>query len=138
MYAGKKHTFWLKMKFILKETKYTLVQGCKDLAQDTKWIINLIRRKHISQFTGDERTVSYRIITDLLKFIPYSILVIIPGAEILIPAVIWLFPNAVPSFFEFDTANDKKIEILQQSQEEGYQFLIEKLIDVLREDFNKE
>ena len=41
---------------------------------------------------------------------PYSILVAIPLAEAAIPAIVWLFPNAVPSFFLFDTTFDKRIE----------------------------
>ena len=48
--------------------------------------------------------VSWRIVLDVLKFIPYSILLAIPLAELLIPVIVWIFPNAVPSFFLFDTA----------------------------------
>ena len=99
----------LKIKFILKETKYTIVEGSKDLWADTKWIFNLYRTKRRSEFTGYEMAVSWRIILDILKFIPYSILLAIPLAELLIPAVVWIFPNAIPSFFLFDTAEDKRI-----------------------------
>ena len=53
---------------------------------------------------------SHRIKLDILKFVPYSILLAIPLAEAAIPVVVWLFPNAVPSFFLFDTAWDKRIE----------------------------
>lgn len=45
MFADKKRTLSLKLKFILKETKYTIVQGTKDLWEDAKWIINLYRTK---------------------------------------------------------------------------------------------
>jgi len=36
----------------MKEVKYTIVQGSKDLWEDTQWIINLYRRKQIEYFTG--------------------------------------------------------------------------------------
>ena len=47
---------------------------------------------------------SQRIIVDLLKFVPYSVILIIPFAEALLPIMLWLYPNCVPSFFLFDTA----------------------------------
>lgn len=42
----------LKLKFILKEAKYTIVQGSKDLWQDAQWITNLYRKKQMEYFTG--------------------------------------------------------------------------------------
>ena len=45
LYSDKKLTFGLKAKFFLKEMKYTLVQGSKDLWSDTKWIYNLYKTK---------------------------------------------------------------------------------------------
>ena len=30
--------------------------------------------------------------------------------------MLWIFPNAVPSFFLFDTAEDKRIEKLEKLQ----------------------
>ena len=44
----------LKLKFILKETKYTIVQGSKDLWSDASWLFNLYRRKQRQYFTGYE------------------------------------------------------------------------------------
>ena len=40
-----KRTLKMKLKFLWKETKYTLFQGCRDLWSDTKWIFNLYRTK---------------------------------------------------------------------------------------------
>ena len=62
---------------------------------------------------------------------PYSILVAIPLAEAAIPAVVWLFPNAVPSFFLFDTTFDKRIEEYETNQDEAHKLLIDKLTDVM-------
>jgi LETM1 and EF-hand domain-containing protein 1 len=109
-FGDQERTLKLKIKFILKETKYTIVQGSKDLWQDAKWIIKLYKNKKSSEFTGYEMAVSWRIVLDILKFIPYSVLLAIPLAEVLIPVLVWIFPNAIPSFFLFDTAEDKRIE----------------------------
>lgn len=80
IFVDDKKTLALKIKFILKETKYTIVQGSKDLWADGKWIINLYKTKTRSQFTGYELSESTRIVQDILKFIPYSILLAIPLA----------------------------------------------------------
>ena len=55
---------------------------------------------------------SSRIAVDLVKFIPYSVILTVPFAELSLPVLLWLFPNCVPSFFLFDTAEDKRIEHL--------------------------
>ena len=49
---------------------------------------------------------------DMLKFIPYSVILVVPGAELALPVILYLYPNAVPSFYLFDTANDKRIKKL--------------------------
>jgi hypothetical protein len=38
-------TWKMKLKFLLKESKYTLVQGSKDLWADLQWFTKLYRRK---------------------------------------------------------------------------------------------
>lgn len=79
MYAEGK-TWKMKLKFILKESKYTLVQGSKDLWTDLKWLVTLYRRKQSQYFTGYEIAESRRIQIDILKFVPYSIIILIPLA----------------------------------------------------------
>ena len=38
--------WWLKTKFFLKEAKYTLVQGSKDLWKDSNWVFELYKHKN--------------------------------------------------------------------------------------------
>lgn len=45
IYSDRKQTLGLKTKFFLKEMKYTLVQGSKDLWADVKWIKKLYKTK---------------------------------------------------------------------------------------------
>lgn len=86
------------------------MQGCKDLWSDTKWLINLNKKKAKHELTGFEKHTRARVIVDLIKFIPYSVILTVPFAELCLPFMLWLFPNCVPSFFLFDTADDKRIE----------------------------
>lgn len=46
----------------------------------------------------------------MIKFIPYSVILVVPFAELSLPIILWLYPNAVPSFYLFDTAWDQRIE----------------------------
>lgn len=109
LFTDRKKTLLLKAKFFLKEAKYTLVQGSKDLWNDTKWIVNLYKTKVDYEFTGYELAESQRIKIDMIKFIPYSVILVVPFAELSLPIILWLYPNAVPSFYLFDTAEDKRI-----------------------------
>lgn len=60
--------------------KYTIVQGSKDLWADYKWIRNLYKNKPRFEFTGYELTRVKRVFIDLLKFIPYSVILFVPFA----------------------------------------------------------
>lgn len=46
---------------------------------------------------------------DLMKMIPFSFFIIIPGAELLLPLCLYLFPNMVPSSFISKTKEEKNI-----------------------------
>jgi hypothetical protein len=115
-FTDREKTLLLKAKFILKEAKYTLVQGSKDLWNDIKWITNLYKSKVDYEFTGYELAESHRIKIDMVKFIPYSVILLVPFAEFALPIILWLYPNAVPSFYLFDTAWDQRIERYEQVQ----------------------
>lgn len=86
------------------------MQGTKDLWNDVKWMWNLHKTKKKSELTGYEIGELQRIKIDMIKFIPYSVILVVPFAEFSLPIILWLFPNAVPSFYLFDTAWDKRIE----------------------------
>ena len=93
------------------------MQGSKDLWADAQWITALYRRKQAEYFTGFELFQSSRIKVDLLKFIPYSIILVVPLAELSLPIILWLFPNAVPSHYLFDTAADARVKQCELIQE---------------------
>ena len=47
--------------------------------------------------------------TDLLKMIPFSFFIIVPGAELTLPLCLYLFPNMIPSSFISKTKEEKSI-----------------------------
>jgi len=45
---------------------------------------------------------------DVIKFVPFSVFILIPGLELLLPAFLLVFPNSIPSQFLSDDAREKK------------------------------
>jgi LETM1 and EF-hand domain-containing protein 1 len=45
---------------------------------------------------------------DFIKFIPFSVFILIPGLELLLPAWVMIFPNSVPSQFMSNSNRVKK------------------------------
>ena len=64
----------------------------------------MAKKKYNIMFHSDSVSLKERRLmtstgTDLLKMIPFSFFVIIPGAEIFLPAALYVFPNMMPSTF---------------------------------------
>lgn len=84
---------------------------CKIIYRDGKWYMKkrwkikfydesiTIREKHKMTVTK----------SDLLKMIPFSFFIIVPGAELTLPIFLYLFPNMIPSAFISKTKEEKKI-----------------------------
>lgn len=86
-----------KIRAFLKEFMLVLVEGTKDTYRDLRWLVQLYRRKSFKHFTGFEKKEKHRITKDALKFIPFSVFLIIPGLEVALPLYLSLFPNSIPT-----------------------------------------
>ncbi|KAI1913146.1 LETM1 domain-containing protein ylh47 [Ophidiomyces ophidiicola] len=64
-----------------------------------------------------------RTVKDLGRLVPFSVFVIIPFAELLIPFVIKLFPNFLPSTYEAQKSKDAKAASLRDTRKEVSSFL---------------
>ena len=64
-----------------------------------------------------------RTVQDLGRLIPFSVFVIVPFAELLLPIVLRLFPNLLPSTYEGQKAKDTKAKNLRSTRKEVSQFL---------------
>lgn len=54
---------------------------------------------------------------DVIKFVPFSFFILIPGAEILLPPFLMVFPNSKPSWFMQDEDRQKKFLEIKKKRE---------------------
>ena len=59
-----------------------------------------------------------RTVQDLGRLVPFSVFVIVPFAELLLPVALKLFPNLLPSTYEGQTSKDKKASHLRTTRKE--------------------
>jgi LETM1 and EF-hand domain-containing protein 1 len=76
-----------------------------------------------SKFTSRYDDVSYskqtkirQVKKDFIKFVPFSFFLIVPGAELFLPAWIMIFPNSIPSQFLSDKEREDKFRELKEKQ----------------------
>lgn len=85
-------------------------QGFKRFNEDMKLYFRYHKRKidykyEVKTYKQDIKLKQVK--TDFLKFIPFSIFMIVPGAELLLPAWLVIFPNSIPSQFLSEDAQSK-------------------------------
>lgn len=64
-----------------------------------------------------------RTVQDLGRLVPFSVFVIVPFAELLLPIALKLFPNLLPSTYEGQTSKDAKVTNLRATRKEVSNFL---------------
>ena len=64
-----------------------------------------------------------RTVRDLARLVPFSVFVIIPFAELLLPVALKLFPNLLPSTYEAQKSKDAKAAMLRGTRKEVSSFL---------------
>ena len=68
-----------------------------------------------------------RTVQDLGRLVPFSVFVIVPFAELLLPVVLRLFPNMLPSTYEGQKSKDAKASSLRATRKEVSSLLRETL-----------
>ncbi|KAJ9664390.1 LETM1 domain-containing protein ylh47 [Neophaeococcomyces mojaviensis] len=68
-----------------------------------------------------------RTVQDLGRLVPFSVFVIVPFAELLLPVALKLFPNLLPSTYEGQTTREAKAARLRQTRKNVSSFLRETL-----------
>jgi len=81
----------------IKHNYYGTLQFFREIAATFMIILNMIRKKQ--PITLTESLQLRRSVDDLTKFIPFATLIIIPFAEILIPALLMLNLDVLPSTY---------------------------------------
>ncbi|KAI0198304.1 mitochondrial distribution and morphology protein 38 [Astrocystis sublimbata] len=66
-----------------------------------------------------------RTVQDLGRLVPFSVFIIVPFAEALLPIALKIFPNLLPSTYEAQQSKDKKAATLRATRKEVSSFLRE-------------
>ena len=75
--------------------------GFRLLALDVRVAVRLLRKTlRGDSLTRRERKQFTKTVGDIFRVVPFSVFVIIPFMEFLLPVYLWLFPNALPSTFQ--------------------------------------
>ena len=75
------------------------------------------------ELTRRESRQLQRTVQDLGRLVPFSVFVIVPFAELLLPVALKLFPNLLPSTYEGQRDKDKKAAFLRSTRKEVSVFL---------------
>eukprot|EP01059_Diplonema_ambulator_P023469 TRINITY_DN3898_c0_g1_i1.p1 TRINITY_DN3898_c0_g1~~TRINITY_DN3898_c0_g1_i1.p1 ORF type:complete len:601 (+),score=176.65 TRINITY_DN3898_c0_g1_i1:53-1804(+) len=130
----RKVTRWEEMKAGAgewwKETKAHYVGGTRELWSNIKMSSQFARKAMYGHIlTRRERRLITRTLGDVFRVIPFSMFVIIPFMEFLLPVALKVFPNMLPS-----TYNDPKISNAMYAKRLSAQVELTKLLqDTLEE-----
>ncbi|KAI1089791.1 LETM1-domain-containing protein [Rostrohypoxylon terebratum] len=98
--------------------------GTKLLATEVKISSKLALKMAAGyELTRRENRQLQRTVQDLGRLVPFSVFVIVPFAEALLPIALKLFPNLLPSTYEAQQSKDKKAATLRATRKEVSQFL---------------
>lgn len=75
------------------------------------------------ELTRRENRQLQRTVQDLGRIVPFSMFIIVPFAELLLPVALRIFPNMLPSTYEGQKSKDKKATILRATRNDVSQFL---------------
>ncbi|KAG0148987.1 hypothetical protein CROQUDRAFT_669477 [Cronartium quercuum f. sp. fusiforme G11] len=96
----------------------------KEIRLSAKYQMKLLRGKKL---TRREKRQLKRTTTDLLRLIPFSVFLIVPFMELLLPVALRLFPNMLPSTFRDESKELEKKRKLLKVRLEMAKFLQETL-----------
>ena len=116
----KKMTMWAKVKH---EAQHYW-DGTKLLATEVKISTKLALKMAAGyELSRRENRQLQRTVQDLGRLVPFSVFVIVPFAELLLPVALKVFPNLLPSTYEGQKSKDKKATDLRATRKEVSSFL---------------
>lgn len=116
----KKLTFMQKVK---REALHYW-DGTKLLATEVKISTKLALKMAAGyELSRRENRQLQRTVQDLGRLVPFSVFIIVPFAELLLPVALKLFPNLLPSTYEGQTSKDAKAKGLRATRKEVSNFL---------------
>jgi LETM1 and EF-hand domain-containing protein 1 len=121
---GKKEEKKLTIGQKIKKEVQHYWDGTKLLAAEVKISSRLALKMAAGyELTRRENKQLQRTVQDLGRLVPFSVFVIVPFAELLLPVALKLFPNMLPSTYEGQKSRDKKASTLRATRQEVSDFL---------------
>ncbi len=116
----KKLTIWQKVK----REAHHYWDGTKLLATEVRISTKLALKMAAGyELSRREHRQLQRTVQDLGRLVPFSVFVIVPFAELLLPVALRLFPNLLPSTYEGQKSKDAKATHLRATRKEVSSFL---------------
>ena len=120
----KKETAKLSMWEKVKREAHHYWDGTKLLATEVRISTKLALKMAAGyELSRRENRQLQRTVQDLGRLVPFSVFVIVPFAELLLPVALRIFPNMLPSTYEGQTSKDKKASHLRTTRKEVSNFL---------------
>lgn len=112
----------------IKREAHHYWDGTKLLATEVKISTRLALKMAAGyELSRRENRQLQRTVKDLGRLVPFSVFVIVPFAEILLPVALKLFPNLLPSTYEGQKAKDTKMNNLRATRKDVSKLLRETL-----------
>ena len=125
---GKKELSKLSLMQKVKREIHHYWDGTKLLATEIRISFKLALKMAAGyELSRREHRQLHRTTQDLARLVPFSVFVIVPFAELLLPVALKVFPNLLPSTYEGQKAKDAKATILRTTRKEVSNFLRETL-----------
>lgn len=120
---GKEKKKLTLMQKVKKEVQHYW-DGTKLLAAEVKISTKLALKMAAGyELTRRENRQLQRTVQDLGRIVPFSMFIIVPFAELLLPVALKMFPNMLPSTYEGQKDKDKKASVLRATRNDVSQFL---------------
>ena len=111
--------------FIKKEAHHMYL-SFRLLGQDVSTCASLLRRvANGHTLSRRERKLLVRTTSDLFRLVPFSVFVLVPFMELMLPVALSLFPNMLPSQFQTDLKKEEDLKRQLTLRVELAQFLSE-------------
>lgn len=112
----------------IKEEIHHYWLGTKLLWEDVKTASQILQRVVVGHgITRRERLQLVRTTTDIFRLVPFSIFIIVPFMELLLPFALRLFPNMLPSTFQDSLRKEESLKKELQVRLEVAKFMQETL-----------
>lgn len=121
---GKKEEKKLTLRQKIMKEVHHYWDGTKLLATEVKISTKLALKMGAGyELSRREHRQLQRTVQDIGRLVPFSVFVLVPFAELLLPVALKLFPNLLPSTYEGQSSKDKKAGNLRATRKEVSSFL---------------